>query len=194
MKDPDRASLPSKLPKTISVSFINRVSISPIYCLLSIVQRHICRLDPSFFLCHLLSSPFYNLSLPPSRTSDPGSHSRLFSPASLLRLVPCIFIARRCQLFLPSPTRIELHPIPEGGKTLNHKDAFLGEEFVLLVFRVHFELFKYLVDDTPLSVRTCNERFSLNMSTNTVLNPNRALLLRTTLFGKKNVWLVWLLI
>ena len=30
VKDPDRASLPSKLPKPISVSFINRVSISPI--------------------------------------------------------------------------------------------------------------------------------------------------------------------
>ena len=31
-----------------------------------------------FFPSHLLSSPFY--SLPPSRNSDPGSHSRLFSP------------------------------------------------------------------------------------------------------------------
>ena len=30
------------------------------------------------FPSHLLSSPFY--SLPPSRNSDPGSHSRLFSP------------------------------------------------------------------------------------------------------------------
>ena len=35
VKDPVRASLPSKLPKTISVSFINRVSISPIYCVMS---------------------------------------------------------------------------------------------------------------------------------------------------------------
>ena len=31
-----------------------------------------------FFPSHLLSSPFY--SLPPSRNSDPGSHSRLLSP------------------------------------------------------------------------------------------------------------------
>ena len=31
VKDPDRTSLPSKLPKNTSVSFINRVSISPIY-------------------------------------------------------------------------------------------------------------------------------------------------------------------
>ena len=32
----------------------------------------------TFFPSHLLSSPF--CSLPPSRNSDPGSHSRLFSP------------------------------------------------------------------------------------------------------------------
>ena len=36
----------------------------------------------------LLSSPF--CSLPPSRNSDAGSHSRLFSPYPL-RFVPCIF-------------------------------------------------------------------------------------------------------
>ena len=33
-----------------------------------------------------------SFSLPPSRNSDPGSHSRLFCPA-LLRFVRCIFIA-----------------------------------------------------------------------------------------------------
>ena len=30
-------------------------------------------------------------SLPPSRNSDPGSHSRVFSPPTPLRFVPCIF-------------------------------------------------------------------------------------------------------
>ena len=51
-----------------------------------------------------------SVSLPPrlSRNSDPGSHSRLFSPHSPLRFVPCISIARRFQLFLPSSTRVEL--------------------------------------------------------------------------------------
>ena len=36
----------------------------------------------SFFPSHLLSSPFYSLSLLRSRNSDPWSHSRLFSPPS----------------------------------------------------------------------------------------------------------------
>ena len=40
-------------------------------------------------------------SLPPSRDSDPGSHSRLSSPLSPLRFVPCIFIARRFSSFFP---------------------------------------------------------------------------------------------
>ena len=65
------------------------------------------------FICFFLR-PIYCLrpsfSLPPlnSRNSDPGPHSRLFSPPSSLRLVPCIFIATRFQLFLPSSTRVEL--------------------------------------------------------------------------------------
>ena len=46
---------------------------------------------------HLSSSPFF--SLPPSRNSDPGSYSRLFSPPYPVRFVPCIFIARIFQLF-----------------------------------------------------------------------------------------------
>ena len=61
------------------------------------------------FPSHLLSSPLY--SLPPSRNSDPGSHSirsRLFPPPYPLRFVPCIFIGKRFQLFLPSSTRVEL--------------------------------------------------------------------------------------
>ena len=55
---------------------------------------------------YLLSSPFYSLS--PSRNSDPGSHSRLFSPPT--HYGPCLafFIARRFQLFLHSSTRVEL--------------------------------------------------------------------------------------
>ena len=59
-------------------------------------------LNITFFL--LFSIPFiiFALLLPllPSRSSDPGSHSRLF-PLYPLRFVPCIFIARRFQLFLP---------------------------------------------------------------------------------------------
>ena len=59
-----------------------------------------------YFFCpsHLLSSPV--CSLPPSHNSDPGSHSRLSSPPSPQRFVPCIFIASwKFQLFLPSSTR-----------------------------------------------------------------------------------------
>ena len=56
---------------------------------------------------HWLSSPFF--SLPPSRNSDPGSHGRLFPPPpSPLRFVPCVFIPRRLQLFLPSSTLFRL--------------------------------------------------------------------------------------
>ena len=48
-------------------------------------------------------------SLPPSRNSDPGSRSRLFSPPRRTTgFVPCVFIARRFQLFLPSSIRVEL--------------------------------------------------------------------------------------
>ena len=61
-----------------------------------------------FFPSCLLSPPFF-FSLPPSRNSDPGPHSRLFSPCppSPLRFVPCIFIASIFQPFLPSSTRVE---------------------------------------------------------------------------------------
>ena len=57
--------------------------------------------------------PFYCLrpsfSLPPSRNSDPGSHHVAgSSPPSPLRSMPCIFIARRFQLFPPSSTCVEL--------------------------------------------------------------------------------------
>ena len=47
------------------------------------------------FLFLFIFFPIYYLrpsfSLPPSRNSDPVSHSRLFSPPSPLRFVPCIF-------------------------------------------------------------------------------------------------------
>ena len=61
-----------------------------------------------YFPSRLLSSPFC-FSLPPSRNSDPGPHSRLFSPCppSPLRFVPCIYIASIFQPFLPSSTRVE---------------------------------------------------------------------------------------
>ena len=53
-----------------------------------------------FFASHLLSSPFF-FSVPPSRNSDPGPVTyQAFAPRSPLRFVPCIFIARRFQLFL----------------------------------------------------------------------------------------------
>ena len=47
-------------------------------------------------------------SLPPSRNSDPGSHSRLFVPHTHCGSCLAFFIARRFQLFLPSSTRVEL--------------------------------------------------------------------------------------
>ena len=58
-----------------------------------------------FFPSHLLFSPFY--SLPPSRNSDPASHSRLFPPTHYGSCL-AFFIATRFQLFLPSSTRVEL--------------------------------------------------------------------------------------
>ena len=47
------------------------------------------------------------------RNSDPGPQSRLFSPVPTdmlyhVRCVPCVFIARRVEHFLPSSTGIEL--------------------------------------------------------------------------------------
>ena len=55
------------------------------------------------------------LSLPPSRQIRgriAGS-----SPPSALWFVPCIFIARRFQLFLPSSTRVELRLPTLGAET-----------------------------------------------------------------------------
>ena len=46
---------------------------------------------------HLLPSPSY--SLPPSRNSDPGSHSRLLSPSTHYGSCHAFFIARIFQLF-----------------------------------------------------------------------------------------------
>ena len=61
----------------------------------------------SFSIPFIIFVPFF--SLPPSRNSDPGSHSRRFSPPPhYARFVPCIFIVTRLQLFLPSSTRVEL--------------------------------------------------------------------------------------
>ena len=86
------------------------------FSLLAHVYFHVHFLSsfPSFNIdrCQLVT-PFiifaFLFSLPPSRNSDPGSHTRLFSPSSPLRFVPCIFIARRFQLFLPSSTRVQLN-------------------------------------------------------------------------------------
>ena len=44
--------------------------------------------------------------LPPSRNSDPGSHSRLFSPPP--HYGSCLAFLSREELFLPSSTRVEL--------------------------------------------------------------------------------------
>ena len=58
-----------------------------------------------FFQSHLLSSPFFSLSL--LLVTQIRGHLTCFSP-SPLRFVPWIFIARKFQLFLPSSTRVEL--------------------------------------------------------------------------------------
>ena len=59
------------------------------------------------FSSHLLSSPFYYLSLLVV-TQIRGHIAQALLPPYPLRFVPCIFIARRFQLFLPSSTRVEL--------------------------------------------------------------------------------------
>ena len=60
-----------------------------------------------FITFALLSFPSYEYSS--SRNSGPRSHSRSFFPPAALRFVPCIFIARRFQLFFrPWSTRVEL--------------------------------------------------------------------------------------
>ena len=66
-----------------------------------------------FFSFFLFSIPFIIFallfSLRPSRNSNPGSHSRLFSPPAHypLRFVPCIFFREKIPA-LPSSTRVEL--------------------------------------------------------------------------------------
>ena len=63
-----------------------------------------------FFFLFFFSIPFIIFallfSLPPSRNSDPGSHSRLFSTPTRYGSCLGFFIARRFQLFLPSSTRV----------------------------------------------------------------------------------------
>ena len=64
---------------------------------------------PLFFFhpMHLiLSLPFFSLSL--LVVTQIRGHITGHSPPSPPRFVPCIFIARRLQLFLPSSTRVEL--------------------------------------------------------------------------------------
>ena len=66
---------------------------------------------PFFLFFYFFSIPFIIfahllLSLLPTRNSDPGSHSRLFSPLPAT-VRAFFFIARRFQPFLPSSTRIE---------------------------------------------------------------------------------------
>ena len=76
-----------------------------------------------YFPSHLLCLSFF-FSLPPSRISDPESHSRLFFPPSPQRFVPCIFIARESQLFLPSSTRVELS-LPTLGALISSCSFFI---------------------------------------------------------------------
>ena len=54
----------------------------------------------SFFSSLLLSSSFL-FSLPPSRNSDPGSHSRLFSPAAHYGSCLACFSREDCRAFFP---------------------------------------------------------------------------------------------
>ena len=60
-----------------------------------------------YFLCCAFHPLYYLLPsiLSPSRNSDPGSHSRFFSPQ---RFVACTFTTKIFQLFIPSSTRVEL--------------------------------------------------------------------------------------
>ena len=91
--------------------FMSRLLLS---LLLLLIHEKYHLLFFSFFFfffppSRLLYSPFF-FSLPPinSRNSDPGSHSSSLLRPSSLRFVPCVFIAGRFQLFLPSSTRVEL--------------------------------------------------------------------------------------
>ena len=56
---------------------------------------------PFYYLRPSILSPSY------SRSSDPGSHSRVYPPPHYGSCL-AFFIARRFQLFLPSSTRAEL--------------------------------------------------------------------------------------
>ena len=49
-----------------------------------------------------------SLALPPSSSSDPGSHSGPSSPLPTT-VRAFLFVARRIQRFLPSSTRVELY-------------------------------------------------------------------------------------
>ena len=74
-------------------------------CTASIVTSRAVVPKSSFFSL-LFFHPIYYLrpsfSLPPSRNSYPGSHSRLFLPPPFpRRFAPCGFIARRLQPFFP---------------------------------------------------------------------------------------------
>ena len=103
-----------------------------IHLLSKVSSYPVCYGDIFSFLFFFFSIPFIifalcfflSLLVEHSRNSDPGSHSRLFSPpTSPLRFVPCFFIATIFQLFLPSSTRVELCLPTLGalsrGKTMN---------------------------------------------------------------------------
>ena len=63
-----------------------------------------------FIYIYFFSIPFVVFvllsSLPPSRNSDPGSHSRLFSfPPTAVRALN--FFSDKTSVVLPSPTRVD---------------------------------------------------------------------------------------
>ena len=79
----------------------------PNQCRENHVGVHQPRHGTIFFPSHLLTSPFFSLSLLVG--TQIRGHMAGPSPPSPLRFVPCIFfIARRFQLFLPSLTPVEL--------------------------------------------------------------------------------------
>ena len=64
-----------------------------------------------FVFFHPIPYPRVTLALPPSSSSDPGSHSGPSSPLPTT-VRAFIFIATKIQHFLPSPTRVELCVYP----------------------------------------------------------------------------------
>ena len=64
-------------------------------------------------------------SLRPSRNSEPGSHSRLFSPTHYCSSCLAFFIARRLQLFLASSTPRRIVPT----------HARRSQQLILFIFR-----------------------------------------------------------